>query len=194
MTRTLVFAALMALPLAACQTMMPPVEVTRFHSSHVPTRGTVSVAAMEGVDTGPEFRTYALAVEQALAAAGFTVVNGPGDRAEHVAKVAVRTDLRPGGPRPRPVSGVVGGFTGSYGSGLGVGININLSGKPKDVESTELSVRLTTQMGTVLWEGRALMEAKRGTPAAQPGIAAGKLADALFRGYPGTSGATITVE
>ena len=44
-----------------------------------------------------------------------------------------------------------------------------------------------------MWEGRALLEAKRGTPAAQPGIAAAKLADALFRGYPGRSGESITV-
>ena len=193
MTRTLIFASLLALPLAACQTMAPPVEVTRFHTSHVPSRGTVSVAPMMGVDAGPEFNTYAAAVETALSAAGFTVVNRPSEKPEFIAQISVSSEVRPGGPAPRPVSGTIGGSTGSYGSGIGVGLNINLSGRPKDVGVTELSVRLTTQIGTVLWEGRAMTEAKRGTPAAQPGNTAAKLANALFRGYPGRSGESITV-
>ena len=129
MTRTLALATLMALPLTACQTMAPPVEVTRFHTSHVPTRGLISVAAMQDVDAGPEYRTYATAVEQALTNTGFRMVTGA-ERPEFIAQIAVRSDILPGGPRPRPVSGVVGGSTGSYGSGLGVGLNINLAGRP----------------------------------------------------------------
>ena len=193
MTRTLILATLLTLPLTGCQTMSSPVEVTRFHSSHVPSRGTVSVAPMMGTDAGPEFDTYAAAVERALGAAGFTVVNRPSEKPEFVAQIAVSSEIRSGGPAPRPVSGTIGGTTGSYGSGIGLGLNINLSGRPKDIGVTELSVRLTTQIGTVLWEGRAQTEAKRGTPAAQPGNTAAKLADALFRGYPGRSGESITV-
>jgi hypothetical protein len=47
---------------------------------------------------------------------------------------------------------------------------------------------------SAVWEGRAETQAKQGTPAAQPGLAAGKLADALFKDYPGPSGQTITVK
>lgn len=193
MTRTLALAVLMALPLTACQTMAPPIEVTRFHVPEAPMRGTVSIEPMQGVDAGIEYRTYAAAVEQALGRLGFAVSAGAANRPDYIARVAVRSDIRPGGPRPRPISGVVGGSTGSYGSGLGVGLNINLSGRPKDISITELSVRVVDRQDTPLWEGRAMLEARQGTPAARPGIVAGKLADALFRGYPGRSGETITV-
>jgi hypothetical protein len=87
------------------------------------------------------------------------------------------------------------GSTGSYGSGLGVGIGINLSGKPKPVVATRLRVQLRNAADKrAIWEGRAETQAKEGSPAAQPGLAAGKLADALFQGFPGQSGATITVK
>jgi hypothetical protein len=93
------------------------------------------------------------------------------------------------------VSVGVGGSTGSFGSGLGVGIGINLSGKPKPVVATRLRVQLRrTADQSAIWEGRAETQAREGTPAAQPGIAAGKLADALFKDFPGQSGVTITVK
>jgi hypothetical protein len=45
----------------------------------------------------------------------------------------------------------------------------------------------------VIWEGRAVQSAKAGSPAAQPAIAASKLAEALFKDFPGVSGETIRV-
>ena len=88
----------------------------------------------------------------------------------------------------------VGGSTGSYGSGVGLGIGINLGGRPKDKIVTELSVRITKRQGDqVVWEGRASVEAKHGSPASQPGLAAAKLAEALFKDFPGESGTTIRV-
>jgi hypothetical protein len=45
----------------------------------------------------------------------------------------------------------------------------------------------------VIWEGTAVQAAKAGSPAAQPGIAASKLAEALFKDFPGVSGETIRV-
>ena len=47
--------------------------------------------------------------------------------------------------------------------------------------------------GAVVWEGRAQTEAPGNAPAAQPGLAADKLARALFQDFPGESGRTITV-
>ena len=78
---------------------------------------------------------------------------------------------------------------------MGVGIGINLSGRPKDMVTTELQVQIRRRSdSTMIWEGRAITQAREGTPAAQPGMAAQKLASALIGGYPGESGRTITVK
>ncbi|MEO0440146.1 MAG: DUF4136 domain-containing protein, partial [Pseudomonadota bacterium] len=109
-------------------------------------------------------------------------------------RVLVDQSLLTAGGRRSPVSVGVGGRTGSYGSGVGLGIGINLGGKPKDKIVTELSVRISRQSdGNVVWEGRSSIEAKQGSPASQPGLAASKLAEALFRDFPGQSGSTIKV-
>lgn len=194
--RPLILAALAALPLAGCATAVPPVEVTRFHTGAPATTGSIAVEEMLGnPDVSLEFRTYAAAVSRELQGVGFS--EGDAKSSDFIASVAFRRAFRPSGidRSGKPVSVGVGGSTGSYGSGLGVGIGINLSGKPKDIVSTEMSVRIKRRSdGTVIWEGRALTEAKQGTPASQPGLVAGKLANALFKGYPGQSGQTIRVK
>jgi hypothetical protein len=93
-----------------------------------------------------------------------------------------------------PVSVGVGGSTGSYGSGVGLGIGINLGGGPKQMQDLQLSVRIDdAATGQALWEGRALSAVPVKAPAAQPSIAAAKLAEALFKDFPGESGRTISV-
>ena len=197
MMKRIVLSTLPALSLAACATAVPPVEVTRFHVGDPAHSGTIAVEEQPGnPDVGLEFRTYAAAVEQELQRAGFTVA-APGTRSEYAALVAFRRSFRPTGydPSGRPVSVGVGGGVGSGGfSGVGLGIGINLSGKPKDQVATELQVQIRRRSdSTTIWEGRAVSLAREGTPAAQPGIAAQKLAAALVGGYPGESGRTITV-
>lgn len=195
MFKPILAASVLALSLSACATAVPPVEVTRFHVASPPTTGTIAVREMIGnPDVSLELRTYAAAVGQEFQRVGFTEAQGNG---EYEALVGMRRSFRPTGPdnSGRPVSVGVGGSTGSYGSGLGVGIGINLSGKPKDVVTTELSVQLRRRADSqVVWEGRANTSAKEGTPAAQPNIAAAKLAAALIGGYPGESGRTIMVK
>lgn len=184
------------LALSGCATAVPPVEVTRFHAATPATSGSIAVEeALDNPDAGLEFRTYAAAVGQELQRVGFTEADAKGS--EYKALVSFRRSFRPTGVdnRRNPVSVGVGGSTGSFGSGLGVGVGINLSGKPKDLVTTELFVQIRRRAdNTAVWEGRAQTMAKEGTPAAQPGIAAGKLASALFGGYPGQSGQTITVK
>ena len=144
-----------------------------------------------------EFRTYASAVRQELQRIGFTDETGLQTVAasEYVAVVDFSRFARPAGAARSPVSVGVGGSTGSYGSGIGMGIGINLSGKPKDQILSQLSVQIRRRADNQsIWEGRAMTEAKDGTPAAQPGLAAEKLARALFGDYPGKSGETITVK
>jgi hypothetical protein len=47
--------------------------------------------------------------------------------------------------------------------------------------------------GNALWEGRARFTATANSDFADQRAAAGKLADALFSGFPGRSGETIEV-
>jgi hypothetical protein len=198
MLKKIIFPSLLALSLSACATAVPPVEVTRFHIDNPVRSGSVAVEEMAGnPDVGLEFRTYAAAVEQELQRVGFTS-SGAGARSDLVALVGFRRTFREPnsyGNNGKPVSVGVGGAVGSGGySGLGLGIGINLSGKPKGQVVTQLQVQLRRRSdSTTIWEGRAETAAREGTPAAQPGIAAQKLAAALIGGYPGESGRTITV-
>ena len=198
MIKQILLPSLLALSLAGCATAVPPVEVTRFHVGNPAQSGTLAVEEMAAnPDAGLEFRTYAAAVEQELQRVGF-IAAPAGARSDYVASVGFRRSFRPTGygNDGRPVSVGVGGAVGSGGySGLGVGIGINLSGRPKDMVTTELQVQIRRRSdSTTIWEGRALTQAREGTPAAQPGIAAQKLASALIGGYPGESGRTITVK
>ena len=108
------------------------------------------------------------------------------------AEISVGTaDIR---PQRNPVSVGVGGSAGSYGSGVGLGVGIDLSGRSKWQVETTLAVRILRRSDNlVIWEGKASQTAKAGSPAAQPGIAASKLAAALFQDFPGVSGETIRV-
>ena len=197
MLKSILASACLVASLTGCATAVPPVEVTRFHVGDPARSGTIAVEEMPGnPDISLEFRTYATAVERELQGVGFTAVQ-PGAPSAYVARVALRRAFRPTGyGTEKPVSVGMGGAVGSGGySGRGVGIGINLSGKPKDIVTTELQVQIRRR-GDVdaIWEGRAMTQAREGTPAAQPGIAAAKLAAALIGGYPGESGRTISVK
>ncbi|AEG50503.1 hypothetical protein Sphch_2870 [Sphingobium chlorophenolicum L-1] len=199
MLKNIAFPSLLALSLSACATAVPPVEVTRFHIDNPARSGTVAIEEMAGnPDVGLEFRTYAAAVDQELQRVGFTRA-AEGTKSDYVALVGFRRTFREPnsyGANGKPVSVGVGGAVGSGGySGLGVGIGINLSGKPKGQVVTQLQVQLRRRAdSTTVWEGRAQTEAREGTPASQPGLAAQKLAAALIGGYPGESGRTISVK
>jgi hypothetical protein len=175
---------------------VPPVEVTRFFTAAPAPAGTIAVEdANNALAQSMEYRSYAAAVGQELQRLGFSEVQESG-KGQYVALVALRTNLRsPVTGGSAPVSVGVGGATGSYGSGVGVGIGINLGPRPKPVSVITLGVQIRRRADNIaVWEGRARTEVRAGTPAAQPGLAAAKLAAALFQGYPGQSGQTITVK
>ena len=180
--------------LSGCATPVGPVEVTRFHRPELASaaRGAVAIEAEPGNDPASlEFRSYAAAVGRELTRQGY----GEKPGADIVAAIAVeRDDLR--APRAgSPVSVGVGGSTGGYGSGLGVGLGINLSGGPKDMVETRLSVTLRERAsGRALWEGRARFAVRTDSPLAGTQLGAAKMAQALFEGFPGTSGETIVVK
>ena len=190
--------ALVGAPLAlgACTTITPAAEVTRFHNgAESPIiRGSIVIGSLveEGNRIQLEQGIYEAAVMRELQRAGYS--NADTENSDYVARVAIVQNDIAAPPKRSPVSVGVGGSTGSYGSGLGLGIGINLGGGPKAKIATELSVRITRQSdGKSIWEGRSSIEVKEGSPAAQPGLAAGKLAEALFKDFPGESGTTIRV-
>lgn len=197
--QSFVVTALAGLLLSGCVAMTPPVDVTRFHNAQIApiVPGSVIIEANvtdEGHSRSIEYATYSAALLREMQRVGFSEARTDAANSKFVARYTIeRARIDAGGSRS-PVSVGVGGSTGSYGSGVGLGIGINLGGRPKDKIATELSVRITKRDSSlVVWEGRASLDAKQGSPASQPGLAAAKLAEALFRDFPGESGTTIRV-
>lgn len=192
-----VTALLAAATAAPAPALAKRVEVTRFHTAEslaALDRRAVAVVAAPGMgDNSLENRVWLAAVEQALGGAGFpaSVSIPPQVTAE------VRVERRSWKPE-RERGGVsvgVGGSTGGYGSGVGLGIGINLGGGPAEQMETTLSVTLRDQAtGQSLWEGRAVQTVKAKSKDADADVAADKLAKALFAGFPGRSGDTISVK
>ena len=210
--------ALLAVPLlaslvAGCMTPVAPVEVTRFHrieatQALAPGRYRIVQPDMPvvneptlpvgGTAPGLEWQTYAAAVSRQLDLLGFRAARMSDSVAEEYVVTLSVDQASSEIHRESPVNVGLGGSTGSYGSGLGVGVGINLNslfgGGSGTMVDTRMAVRITrTGDSLPLWEGRAQTQARVGAPAAQPGLNADKLATALFRGFPGRSGETITV-
>ncbi|MES2782508.1 MAG: DUF4136 domain-containing protein, partial [Pseudomonadota bacterium] len=175
--------------LTACVVPTGPVEVTRFNraAEGVP-YGTgsfvVTLTGESASDRSLAGSPYLAAVAREMQRVGY---RDNGSNSDVVAEVRFgATTIRP--DRRSPVSVGVGGSTGGYGSGVGVGLGFNLgSGSGTQLETT-LAVRIIRRTDqVVIWEGTAVQSAKAGSPAAQPGIAASKLAEALFKDFPGVS-------
>lgn len=190
-------AAFAAALLSGCVAPVGPVEVTRFHlpDTAMLGRGAIAVDVAPGEDAnGIEARTYRAEVARRLVLLGYSEA-APGTPAPQVAEVRVsRQTWRPE-RSGSPVSVGVGGSTGSYGSGVGLGIGFDLSGRPPAQTRTDLAVRIRDRAsGQALWEGRASFTVRADSPMAQTSLGAAKMTEALFKGFPGQSGATITVE
>lgn len=189
----LIVPLLTALALAGCVAPVGPVEVTRFHVPDARFGGPIAVVPAPGMsETSLELRAYQSAVARELVRAGYA------ERGPAGAQIAeVRLMRRTWQPERQrgPVSVGVGGGGGSFGSGVGMGVGIDLSGRPAAQTETELAVAIKDRAGgRTLWEGRAQFIVRADSPLAQTDLGAAKLAEALFRGFPGNSGETILVK
>ncbi len=194
MTKNIYYIAAL-LTLSGCVVPTGPVEVTRFNRAAdgvIYGSGTYSVAvagdaaAGQGLAASP----YLAAVAREMQRLGYAEKVGGSDVTAEVRVTSDRFEPE----RRSPVSVGVGGSAGSYGSGVGLGVGINLGGGAKAQVETTLAVRIVRRSDNlVIWEGKASQAAKAGSPAAQPGIAASKLAEAMFKDFPGVSGETIRV-
>jgi hypothetical protein len=187
--------ALAAIGLAGCQTA-PTAQVTRFHMGAPVARGQIAVEPLLPADRDSlEAQSYASIIGAELAKLGFTEAPGLA-QSEQVAAFSVERGTRDGPPRSSPIRIGIGG--GSYGWSGGVGGGVSFPvGKARN--STIAGTRLLVQIkrrsdGTVVWEGRGETAARLGTPAADGQTQVRKLAAAMFAGFPGESGRTITVK
>lgn len=196
--RPLLLLALAATGLSGCASSLtlPPAEVIRYHLGEPLARGTIAVEPRTA--NGPaalEFRAYADAVAAELARVGYApAASNP--QAAFVALVDVRRTRQEGPPKRAPFSIGIGGgsFSGNRGGGVGLGGGVGFpigGGKPTQLVLTELSVTIKRRSDqTAIWEGQA-----RGvSELAQADAQVGKLAGALFTGFPGQSGRTIEVK
>lgn len=185
-----------SLALAGCAAQVPQTQVTRFHLGQPIAPGDVAIEPRDPAAINSlEFKTYADVVGAELARIGFRLAPGVA-RSELVALVDVMRGSREDIAARSPFSIGIGG--GTFGRNVGVGGGVTFPvGKPRsrEVVMTELAVQLKRRSeGTVIWEGRARTEARGDTPYADPDAAVRKLAAALFTGFPGESGRTITVK
>ncbi len=183
--------------LGACATTkVAPVEVSRFHLGAPLETGSLTTEPQPS--SGPpslEFKTYAAAVETEALHNGFTIP-ASGTTAQYVAVIGFSRSVRQGPPKGGGVTIGLGG--GGYSGGVGVGGGVSFPiGKRRyrEVVVTQLTVQIRRRRdATVIWEGRAETSADGSAPEAQANLAAVKVAHALFEGFPGESGRTITVK
>lgn len=175
----------LAVSLAACATprgaeLRNDIEVTRSHLGQPVARAQIAIEPLNAADANSmEYRNHAALVAAQLRRLGWTVVNTVGT-SEQVALVNVEQATRDAFARRFPA---VGGTVGTASSGDRGG----------DALATMLSVAIKRRSdGTLFWEGRAISDANTGASAAERNAAVEKLADALFRDFPGESGRTIS--
>ena len=190
-----IIAVALAVPMAAA-TAAAPVRVTRFHLDQPIPPQPVAVQAAIGSDPESlEQQRFAGAVANELAAIGFARET-PDATAPLLAAVSFQRTTREEVAARPPVSIGLGGggYGGSFGGGASVGFGVGKR-QTRTFYTTELKVQLRRRSnGEVVWEGRAQMEANAKSKEGQPGYAADKLARALFKGFPGESGRSITVK
>ncbi|HVI98338.1 MAG TPA: DUF4136 domain-containing protein [Sphingomonas sp.] len=185
--------------LSACASGPAPIDVTRFHLGRTDApleRGTIVVEPF--APAGPaslEYKTYAAAVQTELMRNGYTVP-APGGEAAYVAVVNFMRASRGVIERSSPFSIGLGGASFGRHVGVGGGLSVPI-GKRRTTELivSELSVQIKRRAdGTVIWEGRAQRESTSDAPDAAPGPTAARMAQALFKDFPGLSGVTIEVK
>lgn len=148
------------------------IDVTRTHLGGQIARAQVAVEPGNAADANnPDWAAFSAAVERQLARHGYTIAaNRPAS--EQIARVTVTQGSR-------------AALTTGWPAGLGAG------SRQANRVATLLDVRIQRRSdGSVFWQGRAVAEMPAATPR---GEIVERLAEALFRDFPGESGRTIRV-
>ena len=181
---------------AACATSggPPPTEVLRYH---LPDGVALGSVAVENAQAGLSGQAFDDAVGRQLARVGYPAADSAGPPSLYVATVDVRQREREV-QRRSPISIGIGGgsYSGGYrsGVGLGGGVSFPVGGKRGTLLDTELNVLIKRRADqATVWEGHARGVDDPGRRGATEGAFADRLASALFTGFPGESGRTISV-
>jgi hypothetical protein len=159
------------------------IEVARFHLGEPVARAQIAVEPFDRADANrPEYPAYAAAVGRQLSRLGWQVVPTT-TQSEQIALI----DLEQGSRE------AVAALTAAR---IGRGVSATVpAGTSAGVTATLLEVAIRRRSdGTVFWEGRAVDEARTGSPEAARTAAVERLAEALFRDFPGESGRSIRVK
>ena len=189
----------LAASLAACTTLgdsgPSAIDVTRFHLGQPIARSTIAVVPVNAADANSlEYAWHRNAVQLQLAQLGWSVVPSTSG-SEQIALIDVRQGSREALAQRSPISVGIGGSTGGWRSGVGAGVSFGLGGGgARELVATQLAVSIRRRSDqTVFWEGRAETEARVGDEDADRRVVVQRLAEALFRDFPGESGRTIRI-
>lgn len=134
---------------------------------------------------GAQRAAYEAAIVEALVGAGYDTQHkdeGGGQVAE--LKIS-RQVLTPAEEKRNPVSGTAGMGVSNRGSAYGLAVNVDLSKPRSALIGTRLDTRIVDKAsGKVLWEGYATIATREGDDDWPDYRIAGKLAAALFDGFP----------
>jgi hypothetical protein len=180
---------LLAVALAACASgggkerpAAGGVDVARFHLGEPVARAQIAIEPFDKADGNrPEYPAYAAAVGRQLSRLGWTVAP-TATASEQVALIDLEQGSREA-VAALSAARIGRGVSGSAPAGTSANVTATL---------LEVAIRRRSD-GTVFWEGRAVDEAPTGSARASRTSAVERLAEALFRDFPGESGRTIRV-
>lgn len=190
------FALLPLLALAACATSFrsPPAEVIRYSLPSGIERGT---AVVEPARPGLMTRPYEAAVAREMMRNGYPAPGAGTSQYIAVVDTRQRGVETPARRSPFQIGIGGGGFSGGRGGGVGLGGGVGFpigGGRGARLVETELTVLIKRRADqTTVWEGHARALSDPRAPDGGDAAVADRLAAALFTGFPGESGRTISV-
>ncbi|WP_313441540.1 hypothetical protein [Novosphingobium sp.] len=168
------------------------VEVSRFVAEGPEAadlgHGVVSVQSDSGEGQwvpGAQRAAYEAAIVDALVGAGYDTQRKE-ENGGQVAELKIsRQVLTPAEEKRNPVSGTAAMGVSNRGSAYGLALNVDLSKPRSALIGTRLDTRIVDKVsGKVLWEGYATIATREGDDDWPDYRIAGKLAAALFDGFP----------
>ena len=184
------------LALAGCSNNLYA-DVTRFHTNQPISRGTLAVVPADpSMANSLEFRTHAETVAVQMRRLGYST-GLPASQVEFLATMDI-TQADAAGNVTRPGVTVGGGVGVPVGNNAGLGANVAVpvggTRRNPALRTTTLSVQIKRRAdGVQIWEGRATKQVNASDDLAAATRGVPLLAEALFREFPGTPGATVRV-
>ena len=131
---------------------------------------------------------YEAAVIDQMVQAGYDTSGAPGTEGQVVELRLIRGELVPPEGKRKPVSGEMAVGVSNRGTSTALGLNLDFTKPKKALLSTRLEARIHDKAtDAVLWEGRATIATRDGDDEWSEQAIATKLAEALFRRFPGTT-------